>query len=156
MECCNFFIGVLSILTTVLLAWQIINVVFFEKRIRRAIKKSEKRMKKSIEKTEYKISGYSILSPALSSAEIQPEHSFVQFVYAAEYLYLYDNECEDVDLCLEQLNNIIPKINKKRLSKIGEIREDLLRALFSLKNEKSKEVIHFLLSLSNNQSQQKQ
>ena len=149
--CCvidfNLVLLVLTILVMVLIGYQLINVVLLEKRICNAVKRSEKRMAKKLKKVEYKVAGYAALSMALSLIRTHPEHSFLQIVFAAEQLYEYDNNCGDVDFCLKQLKDVIPKIDKNRLSSIGEIKEDLLRALYSIEKNGKEDIIKFVLSL---------
>lgn len=103
----NFSIDVLSLLVTLLIGWQVINVISFEKRMKKIVDNEIVKLKKHIEYKSVKSEAGIHLTTGIAFYYTFPLRAYKYFIWGAG-LYL---DCEDFANCNICLNNMERVLN---------------------------------------------
>ncbi|WP_221660848.1 hypothetical protein [Bacteroides xylanisolvens] len=148
----NFSIDVLSLLVTLLIGWQVINVISFEKRIKKIISNEIEKVENQIENRQANAEGGIFLATGIGFYYTFPLRAYKCFIYGiGRYL-----DCEDFvncNICLKNMELVL-KENEQFLIKNYPIEKDLEETIQYIKNHPKYEIIR--ISLENVEAHRKE
>lgn len=130
----NFSIDVLSLLVTLLIGWQVINVISFEKRMNKIVTDKTFKLEKKSQAGIHLTTGIAFFNTF-------PLRAYKHFIWGAGY-YL---DCEDFTSCNTCLNNMerVLSENKQPLLKNKPTEEDLDGVIQYIKHHPKYEIIKY-------------
>lgn len=139
----NFSIDVLSLLVTLLIGWQVINVISFEKRMKKIVDNEIVKLKKHIEYKSANSEAGIYLTTGIAFYYTFPLRAYINFIWGVgRYL-----DCEDFtncNKCLDNMENVLSE-NKQILSKNKPTEEDLNGVIQYIKHHSKYEVVKYRL-----------
>lgn len=141
----GIIVGVLALLTTILIGWQIYNVISFEKRLNELKSQLEKKIQDEIEKAKYELQNFTLYNFMVSHSQISLERTdyedaFLCYINAIESALNLDSD--------DLVNPIVPSIvslTKKGNFKISiDKQERIVNILLKAKNERLANIIPVL------------
>lgn len=102
----NFSIDVLSLLVTLLIGWQVINVISFEKRMKKIVDKETSKLKNEIDTYQIKSEGLNFLTIGIAFYETYPLKAYMNYIWAI-MRFLETEDFEDCDVCLTNMEVIL-------------------------------------------------
>ena len=168
MDYIGVIVGILSLLVTMLIGWQIWNVIAIDKKIDGKAKQTSDSLTKSIDATKKEMIEYIEKANEKSQIEIMTSLLFLQgdtFLLKSQYenaLLRYldiisdiiekpyiENYSNAIDACILKAREAMKSVNHNELNRIlkAEKRESYLKALLKVESHKAIDIIIFLRGL---------
>ena len=171
MDYIGVIIGILSLLVTMLIGWQIWNVIAIDKKINNEVEQTSNSLAKSIDATKKEMIDYIQKTNEKSQAEIMASLLFLQgdtFLSKGQYesaLLRYldiisdiiekpyiENYSDAIDACILKAREAMNSVNHKELNRILTVEKkgSYLKALLKIEGHKAIDIIIFLRGLQHN------
>lgn len=137
----NFSIDVLSLLVTLLIGWQVINVISFEKRMKKIVDNETSKLKNEIDTFKIKSEGLIFLTIGIAFYETFPLKAYMNYIWAI-MCFLDADDFNDCYVCLINMEVILKE--KERYFINNDCSEyDLEGAILAIKNHPKYATIKF-------------
>ena len=161
--------GILALLVTILIGWQIWNVIAIEKQIDSKIKQINNSITKSIETTKNEMIEYIQEETEKSQEEIafslffiqgesyslnkKHDDAFLCYLDAVSHSIKFEihanvDNSKMIDTCLEKIRNILPLVDKTKIKRLkNDMKAHHIETLLKIDNNETKDIIVFLSEL---------